>query len=232
MQNFLLVAALSSTISLVQATALVVNTSSGDAYYLDVQPEDSFQGIINALQSLESHEQSDTLLISMTIKEDRIEAKTKPKPPAAPSAPRDYYALSSKDKENITYLLTTLGFQPILKINSKKSSLTKVGAQVDHVHPLRFFYFVFTNDELIASIHNIRGRSWLWKDFIGPLHDSLSKENSLGNITQAQIIDLAAAVKIDPNLIIAPSQSQDWTGFVESLLKNVQRSGDAKRYDM
>lgn len=211
------------------AQELVINTSSGIDYFLEIQPEDSFEEVIKTMRSLEINDPSKDLQVSMNIQSKRIEAKTK----AVANAPRDYYKpLSSKDKENITYLLNTLGYQSILKISSKRSSLEKIGDQIEPIHPLQFFKFVFSNDELVVAMRNIKSRTWIWKDFIGRILESLNSEMIAGNLTQGQVQDFLSAVNIDPSLVNAPIQARDWNGFVDNLILHVPRNNDSNRYDM
>lgn len=230
MKNFAYFSILFASLSTAYATELTINTSSGNDYYLDIQPQVSFQEVIETLQKLENPEIADGLYISMNVQKSRIEARTKTNQSATP---RNYYSsLTEKDKENITHLLTSLANQSIIKIAFKRSALTKVGDQVEHVHPMAFLRFVFTNDELIVAMRNIRDKSLLWDDFVERILDSLDTEMSLGNLTQDQIYDLAVAVKVDLALIDSPIQVHDWRRLIDNLIQNVQRSGNTKRYDM
>ncbi len=211
------------------AQELVINTSSGVDYFLEVQPQDSFEDVIKTMHALEINDTSTDLFVSLNVKNNRIEAKTK----IEANAFRDYYKpLTSKDKENITYLLTTLGYQSLLKIGSKKSTLEKVGDQIEPIHPLLFFKFVFSNDELVVAMRNIKGRAWVWKDFIGRILDSLNKEMISGNLTAGQIQDFLSVVKIDPSLVNGPIQAHNWGAFVDNLILYVPRNNDSNRYDM
>lgn len=211
------------------AQELVINTSSGIDYFMNIQQEDSFEEVIKTMRTLELNDPSTDLIVSLNVKNNRIEAKTKP----AANTPRDYYKpLTEKDKENITYLLNTLGYQSILKITSKKSSIEKIGDQIEPIHPLAFFKYVFSNDELIVTMRNIKGRSWIWKDFIGRILDSLNTEMTIGNLTSGQIQDFLTAVKIDPSLVNTPLQAHDYAGFIDNLVTHVPRNSDSNRYDM
>lgn len=228
MRKIIFISSIFALISL-GAQELVINTSSGIDYFLEIQPEDSFEEVIKTMRSLEINDSSKDLLVSLNIQNNRIEAKTK----ALANTSRDYYKpLSSKDQENITYLLTTLGYQSLLKITGKRSSLEKIGDQIEPIHPLQFFKFVFSNDELIVAMRNIKGRTWIWKDFIGRILDSLNSEMVNGNLTQGQIQDFLSAVKIDPSLVNTPIQARDWNGFVDNLILYVPRNNDSNRYDM
>lgn len=206
----------------VNASELIVNTSSGNDYYLEVSPEDSFEEVFATLHSLEGDTKG---LVCFNLFGTKFEAKTY-------SSYRNYYKpLTQKEAEIVHELLTTLAYQNYIKIGTKRTSLTKTGDQIENLHPLKFLQYVFTNDELIVAMRNIRNRM-IWSEFIGPVLESLQKEANLGNITSDQVHDLALRVKLDYNLIQAPIHAQNWNGLIDTLIIQVQRINDAKRYDM
>lgn len=208
-----------------QASELIVNTSSGNDYYLEISAEESFEEVFSTLHSLEGDTKN---LICFNLFGTKFEAKIK----TENSMPRNYYMpLTLKEEETVHELLTTLAYQNLIKIGAKRSSLTKTGDQIENLHPLKFLQYVFTNDELIVAMRNIRNRM-IWNDFIGPVYLSLQKEAKLGNITSDQIKDLAMHVKLDVNLLAAFINAQNWSGLIDTLIIQVQRSNNAKRYDM
>lgn len=209
----------------IDASELIVNTSSGNDYYLEIEPEDSFEEVFSTLQSLESDTKG---IICFNLFGTKFVAKTK----SANTSPRNYYKpLTQKEEETVHELLTTLAYQNLIKIGTKRSSLTKTGDQIENLHPLKFLQYVFSNDELIVAIRNIKNRM-IWSEFIGPILESLQKEASIGNITSDQIHDLAMRIKLDVNLIQGPINAQNWNALVDTLIVQVRRSNDAKRYDM
>lgn len=209
----------------IDASELVVNTSSGDDYYLEIGPEDSFEEVVTTLQLLEGDAKS---AICFNFFGSKFEAKVK----ASSSGPRNYYQpLTSKDESTIHELLTTLAYQNLIRIGTKRSTLKVTGNQIQNLHPLKFLQHVFSNDELIVAIRNIKGRI-IWGEFIDPIYDSLQKEANINNITLEQVKDFANRVKVDYGLISPLIQAANWSGFVDILINKVPRSNDAKRYDM
>lgn len=210
------------------AADLTINTSSGEDYFLEVAPQDTFQEVINTLQTLENSTAREGLHITLNVQKNRIEAKTKSKPSVAPSLRSYQTPLTPKDRENITYLLTTLANQHPVKLLFKRSSLDEVGAQIAHIHPGAFLRFVFTNDELIVAMRVISKSSLIWSDVSKPIVDSIASENW----TPEQIKDLANAVKIDANLISIPIRDGDAKAVLDNMIQYVPRSGNAKHYNM
>lgn len=149
------------------------------------------------------------------------------------SAWRDYsYPASDDEKELIAFIVTTLGNKPLTKIYREKDALKKAGDKIDHIHPLRFLEVVFTDEELKASIANIRESRWVWGEFKKGLFNSLKDETKNRNVTSEYIADFANTVNIDPQLIVPYFLQLDWDGLIFALIKNVPREGNPTRYDM
>lgn len=145
---------------------------------------------------------------------------------------RDYSIPVTKDeKKNISYIVTTLANKSLVKILSLKSSLEKAGDKLQLVHPLRFLMCIFTDEELKVCVHNIMGRSWVWKDFMKSLNDSLEEENKKGNVTDF-VMDFSHKVGIDFGLIYPLAQERRWEDFVKMLSAYIPRQGNPDRYDM
>ncbi|MCB1181278.1 MAG: hypothetical protein KDK55_04575 [Chlamydiia bacterium] len=146
--------------------------------------------------------------------------------------PRDYYApLNSTERSDIHYIITSLANRSLASILFHKSELEAAGDRIDHVHPLRFLECVFTTEEYKVGIRNIRGRGWIWGDFIGGIKSSLGVEADIDNLTHEMIYDFATTVQIKPGLILPEIQNRNWDKFVDLLIMHIPRKGDGNRYD-
>lgn len=147
---------------------------------------------------------------------------------------RNYEIKATKrDKEDISYIVTTLGRSSLKKIWDAESSLKKAGDRIDHLHPLRFLAHVFSDEETKVGLLQIKERGGIpSKKFFGNLYDTLSNEAELNNLKQEYIIDFANTLKIDPNKIFKPIEKRDWKELLTVLIELLPRSGDPKRYDM
>ncbi|MBS0624082.1 MAG: hypothetical protein JSS62_05615 [Verrucomicrobia bacterium] len=147
-------------------------------------------------------------------------------------SPRDYRRpVSQEEQHDIHFIVTTLANRSLVAIGFSKAELEKAGARVDHVHPLRLLIAIFTDEELKVGIRNMRGKGWVWNQFIGNLKYVLNSEKSLGNVTDEYICDFAQTVGISADLLFPYVDVNNWEGMVDSLITYIPRKGDHQRYD-
>lgn len=138
------------------------------------------------------------------------------------------------EKKKIRKIVMTLGFDTILTVNSSKSELKKIGKEIDHIHPLKFLHTVFTDEELKAGIHAIRGRliSWIWDEFLGGLVGSLKEENAKNNMKPEFVQDFAKSIPINIDLIMPSIREGKFENLVNTLIDKVPRQNNTDRYNM
>lgn len=224
---FLLIS--TTAISLIGAAEVwQIQSDAEDPFTIVIEPEDSFQSVIDRLRLGGGN--ISAARIDIVVSGQQILAQATP---ALSDEQRDYYApLSGKEKDDISYILRTLANHSLAKIAGQKSSLKKAGDRIDHIHPFRFLQFVFTDEELKICIRNLRGRSFVWKDFIEGITDSLAKESALDNLTYEHLQDLTNQVKLDINVLLPHVQSKRWYELVNTMIEQVPRAGGPNRYDM
>lgn len=206
-----------------ETVELIAETAT-EMISFEITQEDS---LLDFLQNLQDYTQNNKWQLEVT--DGKIIAKSIQNPD---DPPRDYYnSLQEKDKEDIGFILRTLANTSILKIMSHQSELERAGERVEHVHPFKFLYCIFSNEELKVCIRNLQGKSWVWKDFLSGITTSLDKENAVDNLKSEYIKDFAKQLNIDPKILSVPIKKQDWKGVVENLIEKVPREGDTKRYD-
>jgi len=244
---FIGVLACSSMEGIAETQQIVLESSGGESYLIDVESEDSFQDVLQRIDSsltvielnnVEYQEDADVHTpcdivskgFNMSVSDGQgIVVRSIAK---SVSNLRSYSApVTQNDKNDIAYIVKTLANNSLIKIKGAESSLKKAGDRVDRVHPLNFLSTVFTSEELKACMQNLYGRNWVWGRFLDGLTGSLVEENASGNILP-YASDFAQRVNIDVNLILPTMQKAQWEKFVEVLIKNVPRSGNNSRYDM
>lgn len=217
--------ALFLTANLCCADEVLVRAPDGEELFFEIDPQESFGNVITRLNAcLKGSERADAFCLDFQASSDS-EQKSLPW--------RDYYRENSKeDTANLSFIICTMGFKSIFKIFNERKALKSAGDKIDHLHPLRFVMGIFTDEEMKAAIHNIKGRTLIWNEFKKGLYPSLTEETKKNNMHVEYIEDFAKRVKVDSSLIIRPLQQQKWDEFMNVLLKNVPRKGDPKRYDM
>lgn len=146
---------------------------------------------------------------------------------------RDYYApLASNEKETIRYILTTLANKSLFSLPKCRSSLQAAGNKVEHLHPLKFLLYAYSDEELKVCMGVIQGRSFVWREFISNFADSLQKEVVRGNITSEHLHHFAETVHVKVDIIAPHANSSDWVKFVKTLNAYVPRANTQNRYNM
>ncbi len=146
--------------------------------------------------------------------------------------PRNYASeVSQSERSDIHYIMTTLANNSLISIAFHRSSLESAGDRIDHLHPLRFLMTVFTDEEMKVCMRNIRGRGWIWGDFVGGMKESLHAEANLGNMKKEFVDEFAKKIEVNPALLYPHIEKRDWDELVETLIQKVPRKGDFERYD-
>jgi hypothetical protein len=212
-----------------------IRTPSGQRFVLEIEPEDSFASVMQKIRSEVSiieiengattaanDSKSTEYALDFMASTDGVQKQ------------RDFSEKMSKsDKEDIRYILTTLATYSLTKLWGAESSLKRAGDRVDHVHPLNFLSFCFSDDELKGSFHCIRHRGGkIWKEFFSGLRDSLDEESKRDNLTEEFVNDFANKLDMKPSKILPSIQKRNWEHFFEILLKEIPRGGEPDRYDM
>lgn len=221
------------------APGLVCGEESDPTFHVEATDNffdvaDSMKNYLETQMILENPESQEALnQFSLDIKMTHQGIQVTPKAAKAPN--RQYAAsVTPKEKEKIRYIVTTLGHQSIPHITSARSNLKKTGSQINHIHPLKFLITVFTDEEIKAGIHAIRGRAigWIWDEFAEGLIKSLKEETANQNMKMEYIQDFANTIRLNINLILPSIQQGKWLEFINILIDNVPRQNDPRRYDM
>lgn len=146
-------------------------------------------------------------------------------------APRVYEdGVSAKEGEDITYILRSLANHSLAKLKSEESSLKKAGDRIDQVHPLQFLIYAFTNEELKVCLRNLEGRSWVWKDFLKGVTESLAQEYGRDNL-MPYLDDFAAQLKVDTKVLMPNIKNGRWEKFITLLISIIPRAEGSDRYN-
>jgi len=149
------------------------------------------------------------------------------------SAMRDFYAeLLPKEKSDIRYIVTTLSDHPTPKLLFYKNALDSAGDRINHVHPLVFLGFVFSDDDLKVKIRNIKSKSWVWKTFMGGLKTSLNEEYHRNNLLPEHYEKFTEIIGIEMRKLEQWTSKARWDEMLNTLIKFVAHETDADRYNM
>lgn len=151
----------------------------------------------------------------------------------ANAAPRDFYGkISDKDRKDIEYIVTSTGNKPVHELLSEKKSLNHAGDRVNHIHPLKFFMIVFSDEKMKVSMHKLQDRSSvILNPFIDGMGESFDQEAKAGNLKDEYIQEMAATLKVDAKVITPIIRANNWKGLIFKLIEIIPRSGNPNRYN-
>ncbi|MCH9610411.1 MAG: hypothetical protein S4CHLAM81_12860 [Chlamydiales bacterium] len=146
--------------------------------------------------------------------------------------PRDYsIGFSEEEFADIQFIVLTLADKSLVSIAKERYALESAGDRIDHVHPLNFLLAVFTNEELKVGVRNIRGKGWVWSNFVGGIKQTLSTEAQINNVMPF-LQDFTSKLEISVPVVLPAVRSKNWDLFIDQLIRYVPRKDDSGRYDM
>lgn len=211
------------------STELMIFLPSGEQLVLNVMPQETFREVMNQASNLVGCDETSTYLLDYSqSNKPRLSAKS------STGSHRNYHAaVTTKEKKDIHYIVTTLGRADPIKLKREESFLTQAGDRINHLHPFKFLSCIFTNEEMKVGLLQIRSRiiSRIPKKFFGGLFESLTEEAEKNNLHE-YINDFAYALKVDPALITTAIEKKEWKELINILIEQLPRNGNPNRYDM
>lgn len=212
------------------ALELNITTPTGEIISLDVQPEETMEQVVASIENYLEEKELTLQQCTFDLYAGQRAAEKNPK-----KVVRDYdynRAVSSSEISDIRFIVLTLSNTPLLKLKKYKKDIESAGDRINNVHPLNFWRVIFTDKEMIAAMHNIKGRDRIWKSFVNGSTDGFDDAVALNLMHTSYIEDFASRVGIDVNIILNTLKHHEWTNFIKLLLIHVPRDGNPDRYNM
>jgi len=207
---------------------LIVSLPSGEYFVLDVLPHETFVDVMRQASDLAGFDEISTYSIDYTHLKKGVFCSTK----FSSTSLRDYQAkVTAKEREDILYIVTTLGKASLDKLRSEESSLTKAGDRVIHVHPMNFAIELIKNEKARVAVLQIESRmiSSIAKKFFGGLYGSFDEEADKDNV-QKYSKDFAHILELDPNKVDELIEKRDWKGLFNLGMNAQPRSKNSNRH--
>lgn len=130
---------------------------------------------------------------------------------------------TEKDKENITYIITSMGENSKFALLGNKAELDKRGDEILDVHPLKFLSVVFQDEYLKkVCIPNILDDYFKRTNFIKRLGANMTLETQKGTV-QKYLKDFMKEIHLTLShfdALMEFVEERDWRGFVTYLSQN------------
>lgn len=218
-----LILGLFQTVNL-KAIDVVIEMPSGEHFRFDATPQDTLENIISIANAMGSEGESMAYTFSCVPYEEQLLCKA--------AKVRDYNApISDATVKDIRFIILTLANQPLLKLKKYKSSLKSAGDRLDNVHPLNIWRIIFTDNEMVSAMYNIKRRSKVWDNFISGMAKSLEEAYEVHDLKSEYIEDFCHKIGIKASLLISYINVRDWEGMIKQILNHISRDGEPHRYD-
>lgn len=142
------------------------------------------------------------------------------KKPSKETKPKTYNELarSRKDEQLITELISGIGNKTKTSLLFDTRHMTEVGDQVRHVHPYKFFGYIFSKHDLKDAMCNILDDYWKKSTFISRMTPSLNNEHLTGSL-KTYIKDFCNEISVNgiqvhPYQIEPYINTRDWEGLL------------------
>lgn len=117
------------------------------------------------------------------------------------------------DQANIYEIITIMAENGKLSLLLKKNYLQNLGAQINHVHPLKFLSTIVTNPQLKTCLYDIFDDYFKRNGFMDGIGPSLTREADKGKLNQ-YIGDFSEEVNTPQEHVTKYFVSKDWEGLV------------------
>ena len=124
---------------------------------------------------------------------------------------------SEQDCANIYELITTMAEHGKISLLFKQGHLKQLGAQLTHVHPLKFLSIVFKNPRLKNCMVDISNDYFKWNGFMDGIGPTLTREAEKGKL-EIYLKDFSTDVGVPSESLKKYFQNRDWDGFVRYLM--------------
>ena len=121
------------------------------------------------------------------------------------------------DKQNIAYIIQTLSKSGKLSLLFKQGELKRIGAEINHVHPLKFLETIFADPDLKECMRAIYRDYFKWNGFLDGVAPSLTSQSDQGKLMQ-YIKDFSAGVNSTSEALTPYFDSKDWENLVRYLV--------------
>ncbi|MFZ0564958.1 MAG: hypothetical protein WAM28_02035 [Chlamydiales bacterium] len=216
-----------------EADEVLIDTREGETFLLQVDPNESLLSIQQRVSALTEGAKTEGMLIEIASEDAYLvrNLQSNVKHGGYLGFPRNYYAdLNAQEKTDISFIVSHLANKSVVSIAMEQTALKQAGDRIDHIHPLRFLMFVFTDESLKVAVRNIRGKGLVWNQFAAGLKDSLATESRIKNMKDEFIADFSKKVGIKSSIIYPSIRDHQWDQFIDLLITHVPRKGDYDRY--
>lgn len=128
-------------------------------------------------------------------------------------------SITEQEKENIRFIIMTLATKSQVALLFEKGALNQAGNRVEHVHPLKFLSYIFSDSALRRAVVKIKGIAW--NRFVNDMGENLAKEANRNNLKKEYIADFAQTVGVSESKLEPLAEKGQWQAFINTVRANI-----------
>lgn len=199
-----------------KAIDVILEMPSGEQVRLHANPQDTLEEMISIV--------NDSLCTLRVPYQEELYSKA--------AKVRNYnHPVPESIINDIRFIILTLGNKPLLKLKKYESDLKSAGDRLENIHPLNIWRTIFTDNEMISAMYNIKKRSKVWGSFIKGMAKSLDEAQQVNDLKSEYIEDFCDKINVKSGLLISYINTHDWEGMIKQILNHIPRDGEPDRYD-
>lgn len=121
------------------------------------------------------------------------------------------------EKKVIAHIVTNMADKNVFELLLEKRDMESKGRQINHVHPLRFIGYVFSEPRLKRAMKVIKKNPFKWDGFINGFAGRMREEGARNNLARF-IPGFAEHLQVDPAEVGPFIQRGDCDGLVRFLI--------------
>ncbi len=126
---------------------------------------------------------------------------------------------SEQDRENIYEIVSTVAMKNKLSLLFQQNYLREKGAQISHVHPLKFLGIIFSNPHLKTCMFYIWDDYFKRNNFVNDLSAALTREADKDKL-KPYLRDFSQEVGVPHEPIQSYFEERDWENLVLFLIQS------------
>ena len=229
--------------SSISAYIIEINDENGVGFTIGVDHNDSFFDVANKINTLiPGMEENSSIILAIPLPMENSSQLAKvsfwnmftstKKPGGYLGYPRNYYhPINDDQRKCIQFIFTTLGFRSLTTIMRQKIKLQEAGWVIDPLHPLQVLLIALLDEVIQKAFRNMRGRGWIWGDFMAGMKNSLFTESEHDNLKPVVVADFCRQLNLDFDLIYNLIQTKSWDKFIDVLIANIPRNELEDRFN-
>lgn len=123
------------------------------------------------------------------------------------------------EKKNIYKIVSTMGEKNVVQLLFEKKTLERKGKEINHVHPMRFIGYAFSDPYLKKCMARIKTSGFKWGGFIDGFGGRMKEEYNRNNLLP-YVPSFCEYLNANPEKVTRFIQNRDWDGLVKYLISS------------